>query len=138
MDVDKVKAAVTADSIRKEQSYHKACLLYTSGWAVLETNARDGKGVGQFSTVIRQACQYTGLHYQHEEIAHIGCRGTIKNACPLAMQHKVFHLLGEKLLSASQSDGGKKEAGKQCQGNHIIRTTLTLWLGRRRLALPWE
>lgn len=25
------------------------------GWAVLETNARDGKGVGQFSTVIRQA-----------------------------------------------------------------------------------
>ena len=24
------------------------------GWAVLETNARDGKGVGQFSTVIRQ------------------------------------------------------------------------------------
>ena len=24
MDVDKVKAAVTADSIRKEQSYHKA------------------------------------------------------------------------------------------------------------------
>ena len=25
------------------------------GWAVLETNARDGKGVGQFSAVIRQA-----------------------------------------------------------------------------------
>ena len=67
-------------------------------------------------------CQYTGLHYQYEEIAYISRRRSIKNACPLAMQHKVFHLLGEKLLSASQSDGGKKEAGEQCQGIHIIRT----------------
>ena len=67
------------------------------------------------------ARQDTGLQYKHKEITHIGCRRTIKNARSFTVQYKVFHLLGEKFLSARQGYGGEKEANQQGQRNGIVR-----------------
>ena len=65
--------------------------------------------------------QDTSLQHKHKEITHIGCRRTIKNTRSFTVQYKVFHLLGEKFLSARQGYGGKKEASQQGQRNGIVR-----------------
>ena len=49
--------------------------------------------------------QDASLQYEYKKIAHVRRCGTIKYARPFAMQHEVFHLLGEEFLSARQSDG---------------------------------
>ena len=58
------------------------------------------------------ARQDTGLQYKHKKITHISRRRAIKNARPFTMQHKVFHLLREKFLTACQGNRGKKEASQ--------------------------
>ena len=67
-------------------------------------------------------CQHAGLQYEYKKIAHISRRGAIKDARPLPMQHKVFHLLRKKSLSACQSDGRKEEASQQRQRDCVIYT----------------
>ena len=51
------------------------------------------------------SCQHAGLQHKYKEITHVSRRRAIEDARPLTMQYKVFHLLGEKFLSARQSDG---------------------------------
>ena len=75
--------------------------------------------------------QDTSLQHKHKEITHIGCRRTIKNTRSFTVQYKVFHLLGEKFLSARQGYGGKKEASQQGQRNGIVFAGL-VWFCRRR------
>ena len=66
--------------------------------------------------------QHAGLQYEYKKIAHVSRRGAIKDARPLPVQHKVFHLLRKKSLSACQSDGRKEEANQQRQRDYVIRT----------------
>ena len=55
--------------------------------------------------------QHAGLQYEYKKIAHVSRRRAIKDARPLPVQHKVFHLLLEMLEKAIEENFMRQQHG---------------------------